>query len=94
MFIYGGLIFKVLFEKRSKDDKKNDIRMNDIKNEWMKTYGGSKLWSLLFGLDDFTHELIGLQTNNILLLITWGHTMNQKMFKFLVIGLEIFWFLI
>lgn len=33
MFIYCGLIFKVLFEKRSKDDKMNDIRMNDIKNE-------------------------------------------------------------
>jgi hypothetical protein len=29
MFIHVGLTFRVLFEKRSKDDKNNDI-----KNEW------------------------------------------------------------
>jgi hypothetical protein len=42
--------------------------MNDSKNEKMKTYEGLKPWSLLFDLNDFTHdELIGPQTNNILL---------------------------
>jgi hypothetical protein len=29
MLIHGGLIFRVLFEKGSKDDKKNDIRINE-----------------------------------------------------------------
>ncbi len=29
MFIHGGLIFRVLFENGSKDDKNNDIRMNE-----------------------------------------------------------------
>jgi hypothetical protein len=52
----------------------------------MKTYEGLKPWSLLFDLNDFTHdELIGPQMNNILL-ITWGQTMSQEVFKFPIIG--------
>jgi len=57
MFIYGGLIFKVLFEKRSKDDKMNDIRMNDIKNEW-KHMGG---WSF----DPYFLALMTLHMNSL-----------------------------
>jgi len=44
-----------------------------------------KPWSLLFNLNDFTHEFIGAQTNNSLL-ITWGHNMNPKVLKFSIIG--------
>jgi hypothetical protein len=36
-----------------------------------------KSWLLLFGLNGFTHELIGPQTNNILLM-TWGQATGQK----------------
>jgi hypothetical protein len=42
-------------------------------------------WSLLFNLNDFTHEFIGAQTNNSLL-ITWGHSMNPKVLNFSIIG--------
>jgi hypothetical protein len=37
-----------------------------------------------------TYELIGPQTNNILL-ITLGETMSQEVFSFLIIGPKIFW---
>jgi hypothetical protein len=37
----------------------------------LKSYEWLKLWSLFFGLNDFTHELIGPHINNILLII-WG----------------------
>jgi hypothetical protein len=37
-----------------------------------------------------TYELIGPQTNNILL-ITWGETMSQEVFNFFIIGPKIFW---
>ncbi len=56
----------------------------------MKPYEGLKAWSLCFGLNAFTHELIGLQTNNILL-TTWGPTTSQEVFKFLIIDPKIFW---
>jgi hypothetical protein len=46
----------------------------------MKAYEGLKPWSLLFGLNGFTHELIGPGTNNILLIL-----------KFSFISLKIFW---
>jgi hypothetical protein len=36
----------------------------------------SKPWSLLFGLNCFTHELIDPQTNKILLII-WGQTTSK-----------------
>ncbi len=51
----------------------------------MNAYERLKPWCLIFGLNDFTHELIGPQTNNILL-ITWGQTTQQEVFKFLIIG--------
>jgi hypothetical protein len=54
----------------------------------MKPYEGLKPWSLFFGLNDFMYELIGPQTNNINLVITWGQTMRQEMLKFLIIGLN------
>jgi hypothetical protein len=49
-------------------------------------------WSLgpTFNLNGFTHELIGPQTNNILLII-WGQTKSQEVFKFSIIGPKIFW---
>ncbi len=47
----------------------------------MKAYEGLKLWSLLFDLNGFTHELIDTQTSNILL-ITWC----QGVLKFPIIG--------
>jgi hypothetical protein len=43
----------------------------------MKPYEELKLWSLLFDLNGFIHELIDPQTNNMLL-ITWGQTRSQK----------------
>jgi hypothetical protein len=46
----------------------------------MKTYDKLKPWSLVFRHNGFTCELIGPKLNNMLL-ITWGQTMNQKMFK-------------
>ncbi len=46
----------------------------------MKTYHELKPWSLVFGHNGFTRELIGPKLNNMLL-ITRGQTMNQKMFK-------------
>jgi hypothetical protein len=56
-------------------------KKNDSKKEKVKAYEGLKPWSLLFDLNEFTHdELIGPQMNNILL-ITWGQTMSQKRFK-------------
>jgi hypothetical protein len=51
----------------------------------MKAYERLKPWSLLFGLNAFTYELIGSQTNNILL-VTWGQTMSKEVLKFLIIG--------
>ncbi len=54
----------------------------------MKAYEGLKPWSLFFGLNGFINELIGPQTNNINLLITWGQTMNQNMLEFLIIALN------
>jgi hypothetical protein len=65
--------------KETKMKKRMIPRMN--KNIWST----SKPWSLFFNFNDFTHEFIGAQTNNILL-ITWGHSMNPKMFKFSIIG--------
>ncbi len=56
----------------------------------MKPYEGLKSWLLLFGLNGFTHELIGLQTSNILLM-TWGQATRQKMPKFSIIETKIFW---
>ncbi len=56
----------------------------------MKAYEELKPWCLLLGLNDFTHQLICSQTNNILL-VTWGHTMNQKILKFSIIGSKSFW---
>jgi hypothetical protein len=52
-----------------------------------------KGWSLgpTFNLNGFTHELIGPQTNNILLII-WGQTMSQEVFKFSIIGPKILFF--
>ncbi len=43
----------------------------------MKPYEGLKSWLLLFGHNGFTHELIGPQTSNILLM-TWGQATRQK----------------
>ncbi len=43
----------------------------------MKPYEGLKSWSLHFGLNGFTHELIGPQTSKILLM-TWGQATKQK----------------
>ncbi len=54
----------------------------------MKTYEGLKPWSLFFALNGFINELIGPQTNNINLSITWGQTMSQEMLKILIIGLN------
>jgi hypothetical protein len=59
----------------------------------MKAYEGLKPWCLLFGLNDFTHELIGPQTNNVLFII-WGQTTKQEVFKFLIIGPQDFFALI
>jgi hypothetical protein len=53
-------------KKKNKDEKKNDTMIKR-----MIPYEGLKFLSLLFGLNDFSHEPIGPQTNNILL-ITWG----------------------
>jgi hypothetical protein len=47
----------------------------------MKTYHKLKPWSLVSSHNGFKHELIGPKLNNMLL-ITWGQTMSQKMFKF------------
>jgi hypothetical protein len=55
------------------------------KKERMKTCEESKPWSLLFGLNGFTYELIGRETNNILLR-TWGYPTCQHVLKF-----PIFW---
>jgi hypothetical protein len=47
---------------------------------------------LSFGLNDLTtHDLIGLQTNNIILLVTWDQTANQEVLKFPIIGPKMFW---
>jgi hypothetical protein len=47
----------------------------------MKSYEeGLKSWSLCFGLNGFTHELIGPQTNNILLM-TWGPNNEPRSFQ-------------
>jgi len=58
--------------------------------KWMKTYEELKLWSLIFGLNGIRPELIGPQTNNILS-ITLGQTTTQKVLKFSIIDLKIFW---
>lgn len=50
----------------------------------MKTYERLKPWDLQIDLNDFTHELIGPQTNNTLL-VTWGQTMSQEALKFSII---------
>jgi hypothetical protein len=55
MLIHGVSPFKVKLERGSKDEKKNDI-----KKKKKEPYEGLKSWSLLFGLNGFTHELIGL----------------------------------
>jgi hypothetical protein len=55
----------------------------------MKTYEKLKPWYLQIDLNDFTHELIGPQTNNTLL-ITWGQTTRQEVLKFSIIGPKIF----
>jgi hypothetical protein len=80
------LIFKVYFEKGHKDEKKKEW-YQERKIEWNHMRG----WSVnpYFGLNDFTHELIGPQTNNILLIL-WGHKTSQEMLKFCIIGPKIF----
>ncbi len=55
----------------------------------MKPYEGLKSWLLLFSLNGFTHELIGPQTSNILLM-TGGQATRQKMLKFSIIDPKIF----
>jgi hypothetical protein len=55
--------FEDLLKKRSKDEKKNDTMIKR-----MIPYEGLKPLSLLFGLNGFSCELIGPQTNNILLI--------------------------
>jgi len=58
--------------------KEAKIRRRMISSKkFMKPYEGLKSWLLLFGLNGFTHELIDLQTSNILLM-TWGQTTRQK----------------
>jgi hypothetical protein len=59
-------------------EKEVKIRKKMISNKnIMKPYEGLKSWSLLFGLNGFTHELIGPQRSNILLM-TSGQTTRQK----------------
>jgi len=50
----------------------------------MKTYDELKPYSLVFGHNGFTCELIDPKLNNMLL-ITQDQTMSQKMFKFLIL---------
>jgi hypothetical protein len=46
--------------------------------------------ALSFGFNDLIHDLIGLQTNNILL-ATWDQTTSQEVLKFPIIGPKMFW---
>ncbi len=62
---------------------------NDTNKERMEVHERLKPWSLLFSLNGFTHELIGPQIINILL-ITWDQTMSQEMLKIFIIGPKIF----
>jgi hypothetical protein len=55
----------------------------------MKTCEESKPWSLVFGLNGSTYELIGRQINNILLR-TWCYTTSQQVLKFPIIRPKIF----
>jgi hypothetical protein len=55
----------------------------------MEVHESLKTWSLPVSLNRFTHELIGPQINNILL-ITWDQTMSQEMLKIFIIGPKIF----
>ncbi len=72
-------------------------KKNNNKKIKIKAYEGLKPWSLLFGLNGFTHELIGpkqiifySQINNIVL-ITLVCKMSQEVLEFPFIGLKIFW---
>jgi hypothetical protein len=75
--------FQILIWKKNQKWEKNDSK------KWKKADERLKPWSLLFGLNCFTHELIDPQTNKILLII-WGQTMSQEMLKFFIIDLKIF----
>jgi hypothetical protein len=66
----------VIFFKGLTLKRKTRKKFESIKNI-MKPYEGLKSWLLLFGLNGFTHELIGPQTSNILLM-TSGPATRQK----------------
>lgn len=55
----------------------------------MKEYAKVEALVLSFGLNDLTHDLIGLQTNNILS-ITWDQTTSQEVLKFPIIDTKKF----
>jgi hypothetical protein len=62
MLIHGGLTFNIYSFKKEAKMKRRTIPRKKI-------YERLKPWSLLFGLNGFTHNLIGPQTNRILLIM-------------------------